>query len=67
MVAHVVRSLVAWGLAITVTLVVARDTSAGPVVLTISHNHGIHLGDVLTGACCAAAAIWATAPPDVRR
>jgi hypothetical protein len=67
MVAHAARSIVAWGLAIAVTLLVARDTAFGPTVATISNHHGIHLGDVVIGMVCAAAAIWATAPPSARR
>ena len=36
-----------WGVAIAATLFVSGATTLGPVVLEITKNHGIHLGDVL--------------------
>jgi hypothetical protein len=43
---------VAWILATCVGLVVAHETKIGPVVLTITQGHGVHLGDVLGFLVC---------------
>lgn len=52
----VVRVTVAWAMAGVVSLVVANKTAAGPVVLTLSTNHGIHLGDLVAAGLGALAA-----------
>ncbi len=39
--------LLVWAAAATVW--VAADTAIGPVVVTLSRNHGIHVGDVAAG------------------
>jgi hypothetical protein len=36
-----------WIVATVAVLVVAADTSFGPTVLTLSHRHGVHVGDVI--------------------
>ena len=48
-----------WVVALTATLWVAAETKFGPVVVTLSFTHGVHLGDIAFGAAiltCAAAA-----------
>jgi hypothetical protein len=42
----------AWTLATLVGLLVAAETKIGPVLLTLSPTHGVHLGDVLAFAGC---------------
>jgi hypothetical protein len=49
----------AWALATLVGLLVAGETKIGPVLLTVSANHGIHLGDVLAFAGCYALVLLA--------
>ena len=59
---------VVWLVAMVTSIYVASETKLGPVVLKLSHNHGVHLSDifvVLFGAAIATAftwAAWATAP-----
>ena len=59
---------VVWLVAMATSLYVASETKLGPVVLNLSHNHGVHLSDafvVLFGAAIATAfswAAWVTAP-----
>ncbi len=36
-----------WVVAACGSLLIAARTTVGPVVLDLSHNHGIHLGDVV--------------------
>jgi hypothetical protein len=56
---------VAWVLATCAALLVAHDTKIGPVLLTISRGHGVHLGDVLSLLVCygAVALLQASWPP----
>ena len=35
--------LVLWAVAVAAVLLTAMDTSAGPVLFTISRRHGVHL------------------------
>lgn len=44
-----VWTLLLLGWATAATVWVAAETAVGPVVVTLSHNHGIHAGDVLAG------------------
>lgn len=44
--------ILAWTLATVVGVLVAGETKIGPVLLTLSRNHGVHLGDVLAFAGC---------------
>jgi len=41
---------VAWLLATALGLFVATTTKIGPVLLSLSSNHGVHLGDVMAFA-----------------
>lgn len=50
-----------WAVAVAVVLLVATDTKAGPVVLTLSPRHGIHVGDLLALVVCSAVALGVTA------
>jgi hypothetical protein len=50
-----------WVAATLVGLVVAATTKIGPVLLTISARHGIHLGDLLAFAVSYATALVITA------
>ena len=45
-VTHAMVALCAWGVAAVVTLAIAGETKIGPVVLTLTRNHGLHAGDV---------------------
>jgi hypothetical protein len=42
--------LVLWGAATAFGLAFAALTAVGPVVLTLSRGHGVHVGDVLVFA-----------------
>jgi hypothetical protein len=44
---HAMVALCAWGVAAVVTMAVAGETKIGPVVLTLTRNHGLHAGDVV--------------------
>lgn len=56
--AHGMVALCAWGLAVVVTMAVAEATKIGPVVFTLTRNHGLHAGDVYTALVMA---VFATA------
>ncbi len=43
---------VLWPGAVILTLAVARWTSYGPVVMKLSHSHGVHAGDAVAGLIC---------------
>ena len=64
---------VVWLVVMVTALYVASQTKLGPVVVSLSHNHGMHLSDifvVLFGAGIATAftwAAWATSPSRRRR
>jgi len=45
-VTHAMVALCAWGVAAVVTLAIAGETKIGPVVFTLTRNHGLHAGDV---------------------
>lgn len=55
-----VRLVITWLAAAGIVLLVAADTSVGPVVLALSHRHGIHAGDLLALAVCFASALLVT-------
>ncbi len=50
---------VLWAAATAFCLAFAASTAVGPVVLTLSPGHGVHVGDLvaLTAACSAAAVV----------
>jgi hypothetical protein len=52
--------VLAWAAATLLGLVVAVTTRIGPVVLTVSARHGVHLGDLLAFAAAYAAAVVIT-------
>lgn len=45
-VTHAMVALCAWGVAALVTMAVSAETKIGPVVFTLTRNHGLHAGDV---------------------
>jgi hypothetical protein len=49
-----------WVTATLLGLAVAATTRIGPVLLTVSGSHGVHLGDVLAFAAAYGAAILIT-------
>ncbi len=49
-----------WVTATLLGLAVAATTRIGPILLTVSHSHGVHLGDVLAFAAAYGAAILIT-------
>jgi hypothetical protein len=36
-----------WGLTVAMTLLFAHVTAIGPVLLTLTRTHGVHLGDIV--------------------
>lgn len=42
--------VVVWGLATAAGLWAAAATAVGPVILRLTYNHGVHLGDVVAFA-----------------
>lgn len=50
-----------WIVAALFTLVVAAETHIGPVVLTLTRRHGVHLGDVCAMVAAGGAAVMITA------
>jgi hypothetical protein len=53
--------LCVWTAAVTGSLFVAAETTVGPVVVDLSHNHGIHLGDLVIVAVATVVATVASA------
>lgn len=53
--------LAIWGAATVFVLAVAATTEIGPVVLDLSTNHGIHLGDLAAAAVAYVVATGLTA------
>ena len=43
-------ALILLSFASAATMWVARETAVGPVLVTLSHSHGVHEGDVLAGS-----------------
>jgi hypothetical protein len=58
---QLVGLLAVWASSAAVVILVAATTDLGPVVLELSHNHGVHAGDVATAVLCAAAAVAVSA------
>jgi hypothetical protein len=60
------RRLIVWILATSLALAVAATTKIGPIVLTLTPNHGVHLGDVIAFVLSyvAAAVITVRLPAD---
>jgi hypothetical protein len=54
-----VELVVAFGLATAAGVLIATTTQVGPVLLSLTDSHGIHLGDVLAFAVFYAAALGA--------
>ena len=64
---RVTLAVLAWVGATMFGLAVATATRIGPILLHLSYNHGIHLGDVLAfGAAYAVAALVTLAVIDHR-
>ena len=55
-----VSILVVWGTATMFGLAFAELTRVGPVLLTLSRGHGIHLGDLVAFAAAYSAAVFLT-------
>jgi len=55
-----VSILVVWGAATVFGLAFAELTRVGPVLLTLSRGHGIHLGDLVAFAAVYSAAVFLT-------
>ncbi len=55
-----VSILVVWGTATMFGLAFAELTRVGPVLLTLSRGHGIHLGDLVAFAAAYTAATFVT-------
>lgn len=53
--------LLTWAAAAATVLFVAAETSVGPVVMSLSKGHGIHLGDVAALIVAVAVALMITA------
>jgi hypothetical protein len=67
--ARVLACVVVWGAGAAGALLVASETSVGPVVLDLSTNHGVHAGDVLAvgmGAVVATATTGVILLPCIR-
>jgi hypothetical protein len=55
-----VSILIVWGTATTFGLAFAELTRVGPVLLTLSRGHGIHVGDLVAFAAAYSAAAFVT-------
>jgi len=58
--ARLVVVLAIWTAATALVLAFAAESSVGPVVLTLSRRHGVHLGDLVALAVAYAAALLIT-------
>jgi hypothetical protein len=60
------RLVAVWGVATLLGLGVAATTWIGPVVLVLTRNHGVHLGDLVAFGVAYAAALVITLrlPPE---
>ena len=56
-----------WIVGMTVSLVVAAKTRIGPMVIQLSHSHGVHVGDILAVAAAVLVGIVVTAVAWVTR
>jgi hypothetical protein len=59
-VSHAMVALCAWGVAAVVTMAIAGETKIGPVVFTLTRNHGLHAGDVAAAVIMSLFAIAVT-------
>jgi hypothetical protein len=57
------RLIAVWGIATLLGLAVAATTWIGPVVLVLTRNHGVHLGDLVAFAMAYTAALVITLRP----
>ncbi len=64
---RVTLAVLAWIGATVVVLVVAAGTKIGPIVVRLSYNHGVHLGDLLAVGAAYTVAALITAALFVRR
>lgn len=55
-----VSILVVWGAATAFGLAFAELTKVGPVLLTVSYRHGIHVGDLVAFAAAYTGAAFVT-------
>jgi len=61
---RVLATAIVWGGAMVGSLLIASKTTVGPVVFHLSHNHGVHLGDIVAvagsavGAAIVTYALW---------
>lgn len=53
--------LAVWASAVVATLLLCAATRIGPVLVTLTPTHGIHIGDVTFALLAAVAATWYTA------
>jgi hypothetical protein len=60
-VTHAMVALCAWGVAAVVTMAIAGETKIGPVVFTLTRNHGLHAGDIVAAVVMSLFAIAVTA------
>jgi hypothetical protein len=58
---HLALVVAVWSVATLIGLGVAAKTSVGPVVLRLSKNHGVHVGDLVCFAGCYMGALGFTA------
>ena len=49
-----------WAVGMTGALYVASETKVGPLVVRLSRNHGVHLGDLVAVGTAAAIGVAAT-------
>ena len=56
---HAVLIVAVWGAATAFGLAFAEFTKVGPVLLTLTRSHGVHVGDLMAMlASYTAAAVW---------
>lgn len=55
-----VSILIVWGTATMFGLAFAELTRVGPVLLTLSRGHGVHVGDLVAFAAAYSAAVFLT-------
>jgi len=49
-----------WAAATAVALAIAAETRIGPVLISLSRRHGVHVGDIIGVLACYSAALLAT-------
>jgi len=64
---RVTLAVLVWVGATVLVLAVAAGTKIGPIVVRLSYNHGVHLGDLLAAGAAYTLAALVTAALFVRR